>query len=922
MSTTAEQAPSVAVVAAIVAGEPDAMPETLAAIRSQVYGPRHIVVVGGGSSWRESADVEQVRWSTSLTGLLETAALDATHIWVLRSGALPRPDALRALLSDSERAGAPLACSKILDRETPDRLISVGLATDVFDVAYVGLDDEEVDVGQYDVVRDVAAVDGTSVLIRRDLARGLDGFDPLMAPAAAAIDLSQRARLRAARVVVVPSSEVEYSRDAGGAPGWREDAGSIRAMLKAYGPLTLLWALPLAWAIGLLEAILGPFVGRWTFVRWVRAWLWNLTHLYSTLKGRRAARRGNVLSDAELYRYQVRGSVKMRSLFDRAARRLTRRLGPDERSSLTDFGRELRRPAFLAGLMAVLFVAAATRAVWQTGFPASGYSLPLPSSGLDALRAYAGGWNPAGFGSGEALPPLIGLAGGVQAILFDSAALATAALVVGAFLSGIWGTTRLVRTWDIGPVAGIMAGAALMAGPAARALAADTGVGALLGMGVLPWAIRVALVRWPAHWRMRAGRLARAAWITGLVGLLSPQLVIVPVGALALLALLNVTDRAAWRAAAVAGVGALVALPTLLPWLDAVDISSYLDRGTAFWTIGLVPAVALGIAFAATVVAVPARLALIAGWGGSVTAAGAILARSGDFGPGREAEHLGLAIASLGTAIVVGTAIEGVRRVVEITGWRRMVVGVGAAAATVVAGSALLVVVSGRAGLPAPTLADRIGFVAAADGEPSASRILLIGPTEALPGESRTVRGAGYRVVSAPMPEMWEAWLPRPGTADLALEADLEAMIDGDTFRAGEVLAAYGIRWVISLGDTPLEDVFGSQLDLVPLGTRDGAAFTVEGDAPVRAVSEGGAPWSKTAWGYSGDAGSDRVLLAESFDARWGPEPAAEGPFISVASGDGEARFSPSDRRRTQAWIAGALFGLLGILSWVGRERT
>ena len=919
MSTTAEQAPSVAVVAAIVAGEPEAMPETLAAIRRQVYGPRHIVVVGGGSSWRESADVEGVRWSASLEALVETAAIDMTHIWVLREGALPRPDALRALLRDSERAGAPVAGSKILDRDTPDRLISVGLATDVFDIAYVGLDEEEVDVGQYDVVRDVASVDGTSLLIRRDLARGLGGFDPLLAPDAAAIDLSQRARLRAARVVVVPSSEVEYRAGAGSAPGWREDAGSIRAMVKAYSLLTLLWALPLAFVVGLVEAVLGPFVGRWTLTRWARAWSWNLTHLYSTLKGRKAARRGNVLSDAELYRYQVRGSVKMRSLVDLAAVRLNRRLGPEERSNLTDMGRELRRPAFLAGLMAVVFVAAATRSVWQSGFPASGYSLPLPPSGLDALRAYAGGWNPAGFGSGEALPPLIGLAGGLQAVLLDSHALATAFLVVGAFLSGIWGTTRLVRTWDIGPVAGIMAGAALMAGPATRALAGDTGVGVLLGLGVLPWAMRIALVRWPTQWRRRIGRLASAAWITGLLGLLAPQLIVVPVGALALL---NVTDRAAWRAAAVAGTGALVALPTLLPWLGAADLSSYLDRGTAFWAVALIPAVALGTAFLATIVAAPSGLALIAGWGGTVTVAGALLARSGDFGPGREVEHLGLAIAAMGTAIVVGAAIEGVRRVVEITGWRRMVVGVGALAATVVAGSALLVVVPGRAGLPAPTLADRIGFVAAAEGEPSASRILLIGPAEALPGESRTVRGAGYRVVSAPMPQLWEAWLPTPGAADLALEADLEAMIDGETFRAGETLASYGIRWVISLGDTPLEDVFAGQLDLLPLGTREGVAFTVEGDAAVRAITESGAAWSTTAWGYSGDAGSDRVLLSESFDSRWGPDAVAEGPFVSVASEDGEARFGPSNRRRNQAWMAGALLGLLWILSWVGRERT
>ena len=618
----------------------------------------------------------------------------------------------------------------------------------------------------------------------------------------------------------------------------------------------------------------------------------------------------------------MRGSVKLRAVIDTAATRLTQRLGPEERSNLVGFGKDLRRPAFLSGLVAALFVIVATRAVWSSGFPASGYSLPLPASGLDALRAYAGGWNPGGFGSAEQLPPLIGLVGALQVILFDSAALTSAVLIIGAFGSGIWGTTRLLRTWDVGPVAGILAGVSLMAGPATRALASDTGVGTLLALGVLPWALRIPLLRWPASWRERLGRIANTAWVGAILGLLSPQLLVVPVGALALWAVLNVSDRGAWRAAAVSGSGSLLALPVLLPWLDVVDLDAFFDGGAAFWAPGIVLAVALGIAFVATMIAVPPRLAVVTGWGGATLASGAVIARSADFGAGREVEHLGLAIVAAGSAVVVGTAIEGVRRVVEITGWRRLVVGFAAIAAGVVAASALLVVVPGRAGLPSAQVADRIGFVAVAEGDPAASRILLIGPADALPGESRSVRGAGYRVVSAPIPEMWEAWLPAMADIDLALEADLEAMIDGSTFRAGEALAPYGIRWVVSLGDTPLEDVFGSQLDLLPLGTREGVAFTIEGDPPVRAVADDGTAWTWTSSGYEGEPSPGRVLLAETSDVRWAPDGQIVGPGISVSAVDGKAGFDPIDRRRNQAMIAGSVLLLLMALSVVGRRRT
>ena len=402
MSSRAEDSPPVSIVAAITLGDPAAITDTLAAMSGQVYEPARVVVVGGDADGRRAADEQGAEWSASLSALLASLTTDVSHVWVLRAGTVPRPDALDALIEGAERTGSAVAGSKVLQLDNPETLISVGIATDVFDTPYLGLDDDEIDAGQYDVVRDVAAVSGASMLIRRDLAKGVAGPDPLLPRQAAAIDLCQRARLRGARVVVVPSSEVLFPAGAEARP-WREEAGRIRAMLKVYSLLTLLWTIPLDFLIGFVQAVVAPFLGRWTFFGWIKSWLWNLYRLPSTLRERFAARKGRVVGDAELFRYQLRGSATLRSLGSAISTRLRTRVGSDEALTLASLGRDLRQPALVVGLISLVVIGLATRSIWADGFPAVGYSLPLPQSGGDALRAYAGGWNPSGFGSVEQL---------------------------------------------------------------------------------------------------------------------------------------------------------------------------------------------------------------------------------------------------------------------------------------------------------------------------------------------------------------------------------------------------------------------------------------------------------------------------------------------------------------------------------------
>ena len=868
---------------------------------------------------RRVATEAGIEWVSSVAGVIERVEPSISHVWVVRSGAFPRPDALGALLTEAERVEAGIAGSKLLNDHDPERLVSVGMATDVFDAPYTGLEDGEIDAGQYDVVRDVAAVGGASLLIRRDLAKGLGGPDPLLAPESAAIDLCQRARLRGGRVVVIPSSEVLVG--SADVAGWREDAGQIRSMLKVYSLVTLAWALPARFLLGLLEAIVAPFLGRWTLFRWLTSWAWNVVHLPSTLRGRVAARRHRAVGDTELFRFQLRGSAELRRLVGETGVRLRDRLPGDDRLGFIELGRELRQPAFVVGALAVGFVVIATRTLWN-GFPASGYSLPLPPSGRALLSAYAGGWNPGGFGSVEPLPPFLGLAGVVQTMLFDNGPLATGVLMAGSSLAGVWGMVRLLRTWSIEAVPGLLAGLVLIAGPATRAIGAETGLGTLVALGALPWALRVPLARWPKARRAQIGRIAAAGWVSGVVALGSPLLAVVAPAAILLLAAVTPRESGPWRAAAVSLAGSVLALPILTPWLTNADLRSYVEAGEAYWEPGIILVVAAGIALVTTMIAAPKRLAQVAGWGGVLAAGGGFLSRTGDLGPGREVELAALALVALGSAILVGATFEVIRQVGIVTGLRRVLAGVGVLGASAVAVSSVLVLLPGRAGLPSDSLQRTIGFTAAATGDPWSSRVLLIGPADALPGQSRTVQGAPYRVVAAPQAELWEAWLPTPRSADLALEAVLDNLISGDSFRAGADLAEFGIRWVIFTGESPLSSVFDGQLDLVPLQGLPATTYVSEAEQPVRAVASDGSEWRWTGTGYEGEpSATARVFAADAANSRWEPDWAQAAWGNELSAADGEIRFRALDSRRSQATAGLALFLLLLVVSWWGRRR-
>lgn len=906
MSPLPEASPAPVAVAILARGS-TVSPDTIEAIRAQVYEPASIHVVG------LAAGVDGLPAIDHFNDLVAAVPADVAYLWVVASGAHPRPDALSALVREAERTGAGVAGSKLLDAHEPDRLVSVGVATDVFGVPYTGLDPDDVDQGQYDVVRDVAVCDGRSLLIRRDLAVGLGGVDPALSLQPSAFDLCQRARLRGARVIVVPSAEVLVEAEP--EPSWRHEAGRIRAMAKIYGPVTLAWVLPMRLLAGLVEAVIAPFVGRWTLFDYLRAWVWNVWHLPGTLRSRSAARANRMFDDAELFRYQIRGSAALLTVGRDVATRVRTRIPQDVATGGIE---ELKRPVVVLGSVVAILTVIASRAAWTATMPVVGHSLPLPPSGSDVLAVYGGGWDPSGLGSPDQIHPSLAVLGLAQRILFDSPAIALAVVVGGVALVGVWGVARLFGRLGVEPAAGVLAGLVYVAGPAARALGESTHLVVIVAAGILPWALAAVLGAVPASWAGKIAKVAVVAWLTGVAAALFPALLPVP-----LLAALVwwVVGRGKPSNVVVAFIGTAAALGALVPWLTRADLGGWLSSGTIpWWEPSPLVLVAAAVALVGVLLVGDDRTSPLAGWAAVTLVAGIVLARGEGIGLSGVAALAGLVVAGLGLAAAVASAVQVSGDTDHVEGPVRSAALVALGGATILVLSTVFVIAPGRLGLPEDR-SEPIDLAAVSQVDPSATRILVLGSAEAIPGDERNFEGASYRVIPTSGPTMLDAALAEPRAGDQALEAVMQQLVDSEGRRIGAALAEFGIAWVVAIDDSPFLPFLSGQLDLIPLQGLPRPTFQVEPEALVARSADGRA-WFADGADFVGLADAEsRVALAVNADSRWDPGPWRQVAWANEVSAiDGVARFEPVSARRTQAWLALAWFVVLPIIGWAGRR--
>jgi len=220
----------------------DLLDATLEGLSRQTRPPEALVVVDTGGSDSPAArltlggaaqSVSAPSARTLPAALTRGAAVVAPTehesdewLWFLGEDAVPRPDALAAMLATVEVApSVAIAGPKLLDPRDPTVVRSYGETVTRYG-ASMPLVAGELDQGQHDWRDDVLGVPASGMLVRRSAWTALGGFDPALPHVDAALDLSVRARLAGHRVVVVPGAAV-----LGGEPV--EDAGLDRPLGQA-----------------------------------------------------------------------------------------------------------------------------------------------------------------------------------------------------------------------------------------------------------------------------------------------------------------------------------------------------------------------------------------------------------------------------------------------------------------------------------------------------------------------------------------------------------------------------------------------------------------------------------------------------------------------------------------------------------------
>ncbi len=243
-SVAAQDYPNLSVLVAEVGTD-----ATLAERVADLLPDAHFARVPAGTGFAEAANqaLEMVEGVADVLVCHDDVALEKDAVW--------------HLVEEAYRSNAGLTCPKFVLWDAPDRLLSVGLGADHLGVVHPLVEPGELDQGQRDSVREVFVAPTGAVLVRTDLWRALGGFTAGATGPGGDLDLSWRAQLAGARVVVAPQARARHL-EAGpkgfchsygaGSPAAKSQATNaseqtrLRALWTCYGPVFVVLVGPVA----------------------------------------------------------------------------------------------------------------------------------------------------------------------------------------------------------------------------------------------------------------------------------------------------------------------------------------------------------------------------------------------------------------------------------------------------------------------------------------------------------------------------------------------------------------------------------------------------------------------------------------------------------------------------------------------------
>jgi GT2 family glycosyltransferase len=853
MSTEAQTVapPVVAVVVTHDAGP--WLETTLAALRDQDYPNLSVLVVDNGSTEDPTARVATVLPGAYVRRLPEdrgfAAAANevlrvvegASHFLVCHDDVAPDPDAVRLLVEEAFRSNAGLVAPKLVDWEAPERLLQVGLSIDKSGAPALLVEPGELDQEQHDAVRDVFVAPGGCTLVRADLFATLGGFDEAMYLYGEDLDLSWRAQVAGARVIVAPGARVRHleamSSGRRGVADLEELRRTVRplqlrhrlrAVLKNYSTFHLVRVLPQAALLAAGELVYGLLTGRVGTSRDILgAWRWNLAHRAELRAARKAVKRIRTLPDSEVRPLQARGSARATAFVrgQLAADGRLRRRAPHLPRPAVAAGPgqdgNLRLPLVVVGVLAVVLLLG-SRHLLGGRLAAVGEFAPFPEGPWTLLRTFLSESRAAGLGSAAPVPTAVALVGLLGTVLLGAMGVAQKLLVLGMLPLGLVGAFRLAK--PLGSRRARLAAVVVYAAvPVPYNALARGRWSALLLYGALPWVtarlLRASGVEPFGTAEDREAGLGRHLLpLVVVVALLTAFVPVAPVIVVLVAVALFAGGRPVVLAVATAGATFLLLFPWsldfVLPgsqWATVAGVDVGAGQGPPLGALlrfetGPLGAPPLGWAFL-VVAALPMLVAQ--GWRLSWAARAWALAVSCwtvAWVGGRDWVPFSLpspdvlvvpAALALALAAALGVAAFEADLPRYRFGWRQGVSLVAAAAAMVGAVPVVVATVDGRWHQPERDYGGLLSWM----GEQRSQgdfRVLWLGDPGALPIDGWQLReGVAYATSDGGPPRLLDRWPPAsPGDAAVVGEA-VEVAFAGGTTELGDLLAPALVRYVV-----------------------------------------------------------------------------------------------------------------------------
>jgi GT2 family glycosyltransferase len=460
--TVATNVPSVLAILVVRAAEP-ALRRCLHALANQTYRAFGVLAIDDGTSddtnelLARALGQERVIRHDEPLGYARSfdAAMDlpvvagADHILLLHGDAVLDEDGVSALVeasavSGSERVG--IVGAKVVDLDEPRVLRDVGRSVDRFGHAVTPLQAGEIDQGQFDRVLEVLAVDGSAMLVARDVWRDVGLYDERLG--LDDVDLCWRARIAGWRVLMTPRARVEHGpahgdgRDEHDRPAHdEEDRVALAATLKNYSVGSLLWVVPLGILLTLVRLLFLALARRFEEdYALLGAVGWNIVHLGGTLRRRRRVQRHRATSDRRLRAFTASAGVHLPRWFHTAERIIEEQHELDEMEASEPASTRLRHrtasfvtvhPVLVGCAFGVVVLAFGMRSLFIAG-PLVGGAMPaFPSTPNGFFHEAVSGFRTTGLGGSLAASPALLALGGISVGALAHTALAQKVIVIG-----------------------------------------------------------------------------------------------------------------------------------------------------------------------------------------------------------------------------------------------------------------------------------------------------------------------------------------------------------------------------------------------------------------------------------------------------------------------------------------------------------